>query len=123
MSKNKNILTHNNSVNQNFDNLQFQYNVEITIAGSGEAVDKISFKTSVNYLKPNNKSYFLAEVTITDFLLNFEYPDSLMQVIALKCRKTIEKCIFKINSKNEIIELENHQEIIDNWQIIKQKMN
>jgi hypothetical protein len=123
MIQDKNILTHNNSINQNFDTLQFQYDVEITIDGTGEAVDVISFKTNVNYSKPNNKSYFLAEVIITNFLLNFEYPDSLMQDIALKCRKAIEKCVFKINSKNEIIELENHQEIIDNWQIIKQEMN
>lgn len=64
----------------------------------------------------------MAEVIITNFRLNFQTPDALMEVLALKCRESIEKCIFQINTKNEIIGIENHEEIIQNWNRIKENL-
>ncbi|WP_395076156.1 hypothetical protein [Flavobacterium sp.] len=117
------LLIYNNSIHANFKNFKRKYSVEISIDGeSNDDLNIISYKTQVNYTKDVLKPYFLAEVTITDFLLNFKYPDSTMQIIALKCRETIEKCVFQVNTKNEIIALENYKEIVEKWRNIKERI-
>lgn len=122
-NRDQQILIHSNSINFNFNNFKKEYAVEITIDGETDGdLSVISYKAAVSYTKDIMNSYFLAEVTITDFLLNFNYPDSVMQIIALKCRKAIEKCVFQVNTKNEIIGLENYKEIVEKWSEIKAKM-
>ena len=117
------LLIHSNIINCNFKDFKQEYAVEISIDGdTSDDLSVISYKVAVHYTKELLKPYFLTEVTITSFLLNFKYPDSLMQIIALKCREAIEKCVFQVNTKNVIIGLENYNEIVEKWTQIKQKM-
>lgn len=118
--KQKQILVYNNSIHFNFENFQRKYNIEISIDGeTKDDLSIISYKAEVKYTKEMTKPYYLAEVIITDFLLNFKYPESLIQVLALKCRMAIETCVFQVNTKNEIIGLENYQQIVEKWVHIK----
>ena len=43
-----------------------------------------------------------------------------MQIIALKCIKAIERYVFQVNTKNEIIALDNYKQIIEKWKNIKE---
>ena len=121
--KDPQLLVYNNSIYFSFKNFTKQYDVEISIDGDMDTdLNIISYKALVSYTKDMLKPYFLAEVTITDFLLNFKYADTTMQLIALKCREAIEKCVFQVNTKNEIIDLDNYKEIVEKWEIVKQKV-
>ena len=123
MQKDQSLLIYNNSIYTDFKYFTKQYSVEISI--DGEAHDDlsiVSYNATVNYTKDVMKPYFLAEVIITDFLLNYKYPDSIMQIIALRCREAIEKCVFQVNTKNEIVALENYKVIVEKWSHIKEKI-
>ena len=122
IENNEQILIYNNSIDFNFKNYSHNYLVEISVYESVDNLNVISYKTQVNYTKEYTKPYYLAEVNISDFILNGEQPQTMIQNIGLTCSKAIEKCVFQVNTKNEIIGLENHKEILEKWQIIKQKL-
>lgn len=117
----KDILI-NNTIYFNFQNFDRVYNVEITIKSDEENINIITYKAHVAYFKEVTNSYFLVQVIIKDFLLNFNEPDSAMEKLALRCREAIEKCVFRVSSKNEILDIDNHSEILGAWQKIKEQL-
>ncbi|MEO8234261.1 MAG: hypothetical protein ABI549_02500 [Flavobacterium sp.] len=117
----KDILI-NNTIYSNFQDFNKVYNVEITIKSDDENINIITYKSYVSYFKEITNSYFLVQVIIKDFLLNFNEPDSAMEKLALRCREAIEKCIFRVSSKNEILDIDNHSEILGAWQKIKEQL-
>ena len=121
LEKNQSILTNDYCINFNPKNSNLKYSVEIDIDDNVD-LNIISYNVQVNYSKEPINKYYLAKVIITNFRLNFQTPDAVMEILALKCRESIEKCIFRINSKNEIIEIENHQEILERWSEIKESL-
>lgn len=121
LEKNQSILTYDYCINFNPRNSILKYSVEIEIDDNVN-LNVISYNVQVSYTKKPINKYYLAEVIITNFRLNFQTPDAVMEVLALKCRKSIEKCVFKINTKNEIIEIENHKEILESWSAIKENL-
>ena len=116
------VLIYNNSIDFNFKNFNRAYLVKICINENDDSSNIISYKTQVNYTKEYTKPYYLAEVYISNFLLNDELHQTIMQNIAMECSKAIEKCVFQVNTKNEINGLENHKEILEKWHTIKQKV-
>ena len=119
--KNQLILANDYCINFNPKNSKLKYSVEIDIDDNVN-LNIISYNVEVSYTKEPINKYYLAEVIITNFRLNFQTPDAVMEILALKCRESIEKCIFRINTKNEIIEIENHQEILQRWYTIKESL-
>lgn len=120
MQNEEQLLVYNNSIHFNFKNFIREYTVQIYI--DGEVYDdtsNISYNVKVHYTKEYTKPYFFAEVIISNLLLNGKLPQTTMQNIALKCSKTIEKCVFQVNSKNEIIGLDNYKEILEKWRKTK----
>jgi hypothetical protein len=117
------LKLNNNCINFNFEGFKRKYEVQISIDGDldGE-ISVISYKIEVKYFKKKDSLDYTVEVTTTDFMVNFEYPDSLIQTIALECRVAYEKCIFVVNSKNVIIEFENYENILENWTQAKEKL-
>ena len=116
------LLIYNNSIIFNFKKSKHDYIVKITVDESDDNLNMVSYKAQVNYTKEYTKPYYLAEVYISDFILNNELPQTIIQNIALESSKAIEKCVFQVNTKNEIIGLENHKEILEKWQALKQKL-
>lgn len=117
----KDILI-NNTIYPNFKDFNKVYNVEITIKSDEDTINIITYKVHVAYFKEITNSYFLAQVIVKDFLLNFNEPDSAMERLALRCREAIEKCVFRVSSKNEILDIDNHLEILGAWQKIKERL-
>lgn len=121
MTKNNDqLLVYNNSIHFNFKDFIKEYAVQISIDGEiDDDSSNVSYNAKVHYTKEYTKPYFFAEVVISNFLLNEKPPQSTMQNIALECSKTIEKCVFQVNTKNEIISLDNYKEILDKWRKTK----
>ena len=117
------ILIYNNIIDFNFKNFSRAYFVKISIDESDDETNIVSFKVAINYTKEFRNSYYLAEVTISDFLMNAELPQTMMQNFAIDCNRAIEKCIFQVNTSNEIVGLDNHNEILEKWYIVKQKLH
>ena len=121
IQKQDQLLIYNNSIHFNFKDFIKKYAVQIYIDGEiDDDASSISYKVKVHYTKEYTKPYFCAEVLISNFLINEKLPQTTMQDIALECSKTIEKCVFQVNTKNEIIGLENYKEILEKWKNIKQ---
>jgi hypothetical protein len=118
-TKKQSILSYDNCINFNFKDFNQDYWVEITIKQEEEESNIITYKVNVNYTKEHNHPYYLVQVTTTNFLLNFDTPDSMLQEIALTCRKAYEKCIFQVDGSNKIIALHNHADIVKHWKTIK----
>lgn len=121
LEKNQSILTSDYCINFNPKSSKLKYSVEIDIDDNVD-LSIISYNVQVSYTKEPVNKYYLAEVIITNFRLNFQTPDAVIEILALKCRKSIEKCVFKINIKNEIIEIVNHKEILKKWNTIKKSL-
>ena len=122
MTKQTNEILTNNKIQYNLENFDRLYNVEITINKDEENISIISFNAHVNYFKESTRSYFLAQVIIKDFRLNFKEPESIMEKLALRCRESLEKCVFRVTSKNELLDIKNHKEILQSWDKIKEQL-
>lgn len=122
MTQQTNKILTNNKIRFNFENFKRVYTVEVTIKKEDDEINIISFEAEVNYYKEETRAYFFAEVILKNFRLNFKEPESLMEKIALRCRKAIEKCVFRVSSKNEILDIKNHQEILQNWDRVKEQL-
>ena len=120
--KEQELLIYNNSIDFNFKDFSQEYLVEITIDEDEEILNTVTYKTHISYTKEYRDPYFLAEVNFSDFLLNGKMTESLMQTIAVECGKAIDTCVFQINSSNEIIDLDNHKQILEKWHILKQRI-
>ena len=123
IQKEEQLLVYNNSIHFNFKDFKREYAVQISIDGEiDDDVSNISYNAKVHYTKEYTKPYFFTEVVISNFLLNEKPPQTTMQNIALECSKAIEKCVFQVNTKNEIIGLDNYKEIVEKWRHIKEKI-
>lgn len=115
--KKQSVLTYDNCIRFNSKNIKRDYLVEITIDQEDNNVSIITYNISINYATNN-----LVEVVTTNFLVNLVEPEATLETLALECRKALEKCEYQVNTKNEIINLENHNEILEKWTAIKQKL-
>jgi hypothetical protein len=118
-TKKQSILSYDNCIKFNFKDFNKNYWVEITIKQEEEESNIITYNVNVDYTKEHNQPYYLVQVTTTNFLLNFDTPESMLQEIALTCRKAYEKCIFQVDGSNKIIALHNHADIVNHWKTIK----
>lgn len=121
-TKKQSILSHDNCINFNFKDFEQAYIVEIMIKDGNDEPNLVSYKVNVNYTKEYNQPYYLVQVIVSDFLLNFRKPDSILEEIAVTCRKSFEKCIFQVNNSNKIIDLHNHKVIVKKWETIKEQL-
>lgn len=116
-----NLLDTDNCIRFNFKDFKQSYNVEITI-NDGQDISVISYKTAIHYAKTFDKSYHLVEVTKSDFLINFNDPESVFEDFFLKCGRALSRCVFQVSIHNDILGLDNHDEILDKWNAIKQQI-
>jgi hypothetical protein len=120
--KKQSLISHDNCINSNFKDFKAQYAVEIIIKQGLEEPNNVTYKVNVHYSWEKRNPYYLVQVTKTHFLVNFKIPDSMLEEIILISQKAIEKCVFKVDGSNRIIDLHNHDEIVKSWKTIKKQL-
>ncbi len=115
------LLDTDNCIRFDFKEFKQNYDVELTI-NDGQDIQVVSYKTSVHYTKTFDLSNYLVEVVKTDFLVNFNDPDGVFEIFFLQCGEALSRCVFEVSVHNEILELNNHDEILKKWGAIKEKI-
>ena len=116
------LLDSDNCIRFNFKDFIQNYAIELTIS-KGLETQVISYKTSVHYTKTFDLSNHLVEVTNSEYLVNFGDPDGVFEIFFLQCGEALSRCVFEVSTNNEILELYNHDEILNKWSDIKHKMS
>lgn len=123
------VLTHNNTIAKEnllrFNPLNFQksYRVEIVIEEENARENtKITYDAAVEVPQVFQSGEYLAAVTMTKFRVNGFEPDLMMEQLASKCRKPLEKVEFIVARNGELLRVHNHDEILEKWKPIKERL-
>jgi len=117
----------NNSVFQNSNSIQFNpsneimnYGVEIVIEVSEDEVFTINYEVAVCWELKNRLGEYLISVRFKNFLINQNKPELLMEILAERCRQPINDIKFLTSNEGKIIDILNHEAIIEKWQDVKE---
>ena len=113
------ILAADNCIRFNGKDFKQEYNVDLSFIENEETNYTISYKTNVHYTKTFNLPYYLVEVVKNNFLVNFNEPDTVLETFFLQCAAALSRCIFRVAENNAILDLDNHEQIIEKWETIK----
>jgi len=103
-------------------NFRKKYKVEIIIEESDEDRTRITYEVSVENLEALPSGNYLCYFTSNDFLINRKEPDLVMEQLANKCRKPFETMVFIIAKNGEILGINNHEDIIERWEVTKKSL-
>jgi|GEM_PF-2799124 len=107
-----------------FNPLGFQkvYNVEMFIEEDKNNIIRITHDAFVKTLEVKNPNLYLVSVILWNFLINNEKPDLVLEQLAEKCRRPLEKLVFYVNSKWQITGLHNYNNIVERWDELKKQL-
>jgi len=107
-----------------FNPLGFQkvYNVEMFIEEDKNNITRITHDAFVKTLEVKNPDLYLVSVILWNFLINNEKPDLVLEQLAEKCRRPLEKLVFYVNSKWQITGLHNYNNIVERWDELKKQL-
>lgn len=115
------VPLHNNALHFNRKNFSRKYAVQIVIEIDYKNIEVVTYDVAASY-SVNSNWEPLVEVVSSNFLVNHKEPDDVMEEIAIKCREAISKCIFNVTTSNVIIGLENYNEILERWKLVKHEI-
>jgi hypothetical protein len=115
------VPLHNNALHFNRKNFNREYAVQVVIEIDYKDIQVITYNVLVAY-SVNSNWQPLVEVISTNFLVNHKEPDDVMEEIAIKCRETLSRCVFRVTTGNEVTGLENYVEILEKWKVVKQQI-
>lgn len=121
MANNK-ILEKENLLHFDVVNFRKKYKVEIIIEENPEERTWLSYEVSVENLEILPSGNYLCYFTTGNFLINRKEPDLVMEQLANKCRKPFEIMVFIVSKSGEILEINNHPDIIERWEVVKKRL-
>lgn len=107
-----------------FDAANFErlYEVEIFFEENRNSKTRLTHSAFVKTLEAKGENAWLVSVVLWNYLINNEKPDLVMEQLAEKCRRPLEKLVLVVNSQWEVIGLHNHEAILELWTDVRQRL-
>lgn len=102
-------------------NLIKEYMVKLVVNKGAEKENVLLYrvKTTWNKLEPSG---FLVKVETRDFLVNYENPSSMIEILAEECRNSLKTIVVQLDNFGKLQQLLNFQEIVAFWNQIKENL-
>lgn len=98
------------------------YEVEIFFEENRNSKTRLSHSAFVKTLEAKGEDAWLVSVVLWNYLVNNEKPDMVMEQLAEKCRRPLEKLELVVNSQWEVTGLHNHEAILQSWAEVRQRL-
>jgi hypothetical protein len=115
VADNSKTVLRNNVLQMNPAGLNKSYRTTVFITEGDGEITKLSYDIAVLCIEVFPSGGYLASVITTNFLVNGFEPDLMMEQLAYKCRKPLEKVVFLVGSNGSVEGIHNHIEIVDKW--------
>jgi hypothetical protein len=111
------VFKNSNAILFNPDNGMRFYGVEIAIEVSEKSVFRINYHVEINW--ENKEGKYSVSVKVSNFLINQNKPELLMEVLAERCRQPINELQLLLSNEGKILGILNHEAILKRWQDVK----
>lgn len=102
-------------------NLVKEYRVKAVFSKNGGQENVLLYRVRVTWNQSGTDGFFV-KVETRDFLINYNEPTLMMELLAEECRQPLQKLNFWLSAQGQIESLFNYEEIVESWRKIKENL-
>lgn len=115
------ILYASNMLSFHPENFVKEYMVKVVVRKDQNKENILLYRVRTTWNKSINQGFFV-KVETRDFLINYNEPSLLIELLAEECRQPLQKIDFELNEFGQIEAIKNYDEIVEKWKETKKEI-